>query len=286
MSEHDWVKTMQENLKHIPVATWRWLGVNDVSVPQNVSADADEKNIVAEAGETKQIVVVHRESAAENIKATVKDGAALELVCVQLGGETSARSIVASVGRDAVFKCTLVETGAKSASTLLAELDGDGAKADVWSLYFADETDRLDMNYIIRQKGKNTDAVMEVRGVLAGKSEKIFRGTLDFLAGAKNSSGRENEEVIVLSDETRNRSVPLMLSHEDDVDGHHAVSAGKIDEAKLFYLMSRGLSPAEAKTLLVEAALSPVTDRIADGSLRDEVKAAIFSRLYYEQEHS
>ena len=70
-----------------------------------------------------------------------------------------------------------------------------------------------------------------------------------------------------------------MLSHEDDVDGHHAVSVGKMDEDKLFYLMSRGLDLAEAQRLVVEASFNPVLDRIPDDALKEEIDTYLQRRL-------
>ena len=93
-------------------------------------------------------------------------------------------------------------------------------------------------------------------------AEKIFRGTLDFLQGTKGSVGRENEEVLLLSEDVRNRSVPLMLSHEDEVDGHHAVSVGQMDEGKLFYLMSRGIPEDEARSMIVSGFANPVSKEL------------------------
>ena len=70
-----------------------------------------------------------------------------------------------------------------------------------------------------------------------------------------------------------------MLSHEDDVDGHHAVSVGKMDEDKLFYLMSRGLDLAEAQRLVGEASFNPVLDRIPDDELKAEIDTYLQRRL-------
>ena len=70
-----------------------------------------------------------------------------------------------------------------------------------------------------------------------------------------------------------------MLSHEADVDGHHAVSVGKMDEGKLFYLMSRGLDLAEAQRLVVEASFNPVLDRISDTALKEEIDSFLMGRL-------
>ena len=120
---------------------------------------------------------------------------------------------------------------------------------------------------------------MQVKGALMDEAQKVFRGTLDFITGSAGSVGRENEDVILLSPGVRNRSVPLMLSGEGDVDGHHAVSIGKMDEAKLFYLMSRGLDLAEARRLVVEADLFPVLDRISDEALKEEIAASIEGRI-------
>ena len=83
----------------------------------------------------------------------------------------------------------------------------------------------------------------------------------------------------MLSPTVRNRSVPIMLSHEDDVDGHHAVSIGKMDEEKLFYLMSRGLDLADAQRLVVEASFNPVLDRIPDEALKTEIDEHLQRRL-------
>ena len=83
----------------------------------------------------------------------------------------------------------------------------------------------------------------------------------------------------VLSGKVRNSSIPIMLSGEDDVDGHHAVSIGKIDEEKMFYLMSRGLDLKESRRLIVEAAFNPVLDKIASEELRDEIDSYIKGRL-------
>ena len=52
-----------------------------------------------------------------------------------------------------------------------------------------------------------------------------------------------------------------------------------MDEAKLFYLMSRGLDLAEARRLVVEADLFPVLARISDEALKEEIAASIEGRI-------
>ena len=271
----------QEFFSSIPMRTWRWLGVNGAVLPEGL-AGVETSDIHVKAGEKKEAVYVCRAGGRAEIKAHIEKGAALSLVKVQLVPETESHAddIEVHVEEDGSFSCTIIEVGAKElVSKLTVELQGANAAADIASFYFADKNRKFDFNYLVRQRGVHTDANMHVKGALMDEAQKVFRGTLDFIAGSAGSVGRENEDVILLSPGVRNRSVPLMLSGEGDVDGHHAVSIGKMDEAKLFYLMSRGLDLAEARRLVVEADLFPVLSRLSDEALKEEVAASIEGRI-------
>ena len=272
----------QDIFSEIPMRTWRWLGVNEARVPERLSENRKKEQILVEAGKSDQVILTRREGGAQEVQVHIADGAELHLVNVQLlpADEAGTSRVRVYVGKGATFRYTTVEAGAShTAAELTVDMAGDDSKGEIWGLYFGDGERLVDLNYVIRQGGKRTDANMQVRGALLGKSEKKFRGTLDFIEGSKGSVGRENEEVVLLSPEVRNRSVPIMLSHEDDVDGHHAVSVGKMDEDKLFYLMSRGLDLADAQRLVVEASFQPVLDRIPDAGLRDVIDAYLKGRL-------
>ena len=236
----------------IPLKSWRWLGVNELTTP----AQIEEKFFDVGDGETKIFSDVNL--AEENVARRIK---------ISVGANARVEFISADLGR-----------GNFSADVEI-DLRGDDSAADFEAVYFGDGKRKLDFNYVIHQRGKRTSATMNVRGALTDKSDKIFRGTLDFQRGAKGSTGRELEEVIILSSGTRNRSVPLMLAEEDEVDGHHAVSIGRLDEEKIFYLMSRGLDKAAAERLIVEAAFNPVIEKFSDETLRAQVKENLQQRL-------
>lgn len=239
-------------LGEIPLRTWRWLGVNELKT----SAQVEEQIIDVADGETKKLSAVNLSDVdiARRIKISVGKSARVEFISADLGrGDYSADVEI--------------------------DLIGDDSAADFEAVYFGDGNRKLDFNYVIHQRGKRTQATMNVRGALTDKSDKIFRGTLDFQRGAKGSTGHELEEVIILSSGTRNRSVPLMLAAEDEVDGHHAVSVGRLDEEKIFYLMSRGLDKSEAERLIVEAAFNPVIEKVSNEKLREELLENLRQRL-------
>ena len=267
----------------IPMRTWRWLGVNQASVDESLlEIDGGHQQLVVPAGESRELTVVYRQLGQGQVDVKVEDGGFLKLTTVQLlpGDAEFAGNVQVDLGKSSRLEAVSVEVGAaKSVAKMDVNLTGDESKADVYVLYFGHESRKLDMNYVLVQEGKSTEANLHVYGALTGQADKIFRGTLDFRHGSKGSKGYEKEEVVVLSGKVRNRSVPLMLSAEDAVEGHHAVSIGKIDESKLFYLMSRGLDMAEARKLVVEAAFNPVLDRIDDKALYQELDDYIKERL-------
>ena len=236
----------------MPLRSWRWLGVNEIKT----SAQVVEKFIEVGDGETKKFsdVNLSDDDVARRIKISVGNGSHVEFISADAGGGNFSADIEIN-------------------------LRGDDSSAELDAVYFGDGERKLDFNYVIRQQGKRTSATMTVRGALNDRCDKIFRGTLDFKRGSKGSTGRELEEVIILSSGTRNRSVPLMLAEEDEVDGHHAVSIGRLDEEKIFYLMSRGLDLAEAERLIVEAAFNPVVEKIPDESLRAKLSTRLQERL-------
>ncbi|MDD3115602.1 MAG: SufD family Fe-S cluster assembly protein [Anaerovibrio sp.] len=264
----------------IPMRTWRWLGVNEARGEETV--DLPSQDVRVAAGEVRELTVAYRQEGQSSLRARVEAGGMLKLTTVQLvpGSGFFGGDIEIYLAEGARLEASAVEAGAgQSISRMRVYLQGDGAQASVYVLYFGDGDRRLDMNYIMVQEGKNTEAKLYVHGALLGQADKIFRGTLDFRRGAKGSRGYEKEQAVVLSGKVRNRSVPLMLSAEEAVEGHHAVSIGKIDDSKLFYLMSRGLDLTEARRLVVEAAFNPVLDRIEAEELRQELQTYIKERL-------
>lgn len=189
-------------------------------------------------------------------------------------------AVLASAGENAETNVILAELGAsRSISGCDIRLLGEASTGEIHSIYLGDKNRKLDMNYVVSHQARASVSNIVARGALLDQSEKIFRDTLDFCQGAAGSKGREEEYTVLLSPNIRNRSVPLMLSGEHDVDGQHAASAGKLDENKLFYLMSRGFSETEAKKMIVEASFQPILEKIPVEYLKQIVSAYIKERL-------
>lgn len=275
-----------------------------VRVPDGVKADrpvflnfrVDEENPsvvdvnTVVAGEGSEVTVVMSYASPRDFagfhggltKLYAGRNAAIRLVQVQLLGDECVHfdDVGAVCGEGARVSVIQAELGGKTAGAgLRAELEGRRSRLDLDAIYFGDRSRTLDINYLARHAGPASRSEIHVSGALLDGSRKTFRGTIDFLKGAKRAVGHESEYTLLFSPKVVNRSAPLILCAEEDVEGQHAASAGKIDRDRLFYLMSRGLSELEAKKLLIEAQFKPVTDRIPDETLRDAISNYVKERL-------
>lgn len=110
-------------------------------------------------------------------------------------------------------------------------------------------------------------------------AKKHFKGTIDFKRGSKKAKGNENEFCMLLSDTARSIALPMLLCSEEDVEGNHSTSAGKIDNKELFYVQSRGFSKTDAMKLMVRAKFNSIIEKIKDEELKEEILNEIDTRL-------
>jgi len=146
--------------------------------------------------------------------------------------------------------------GATSTFTGLAgDLRGDSARVSVETRYLGWAEQSRDFNYSLRHHGARTRCNLNANGVLAGKSSKTLRGTIDLVRGCKGAEGSENETVLLVDEGVRNTTVPVILCNEDDVAGNHGATIGHIRKEQLFYLESRGIPREAAEALFVQAVI-------------------------------
>ena len=197
--------------------------------------------------------------------------------------DSHAGAVYVTVGADANAEVILGELGAaRTVGSCNIELSGTGSRAELDGVYVAAGSQEQDLNYRIGLSGKESQGAIIVKGALAGQARKVLKSTIDFIKGAAGAKGREEETVLVLSDKVINLSAPLLLCGEDNVEGEHATSTGKPDEAKLYYLMSRGFSETEAKKLIVEASFTPLLNKLGSESLKTEWIERIQGVMYRE----
>ena len=221
-------------------------------------------------------------AAASLTRIRAAENAHVQLVQVQLlGGHARHWNAVAiEEGKNAKVEQVRIELGGLlSACGTKAQLSASKSEYDLDAVYFGGGHAVLDYNDVSVHTAKDTLCEMHTAGVLTGDADKILRGTIEFRRGAKRGVGHESEDVLLFSPTARNRTAPLILCGEEEVEGQHAASIGRLDEEKLYYLRSRGLTEEQARRLMVDARFAPAIEKIPLDALKDEVRAEAARRL-------
>ena len=181
---------------------------------------------------------------------------------------------------NAKINYTIVDFGGKhSITNYYSNLLGDNCDNQLNTIYLGKENQVFDLNYIGELRGKKSNIDIEVQGALKDTSKKHFKGTIDFKKGCKKATGNENEACMLLSDTAKSIALPMLLCSEEEVEGNHSSSAGKIGEKELFYIMSRGFELKEAMKLMVRARFNQILEKIENNELREKILQEIDKRL-------
>ncbi len=238
---------------------------------------------------TKSTIIIKYDSNQENeyyhngiIKAKAEKDSELNIVLVNLMNTKSNNflAIENNFEENAKINYTIVDFGGKhSITNYYSNLHGDNCDNQLNTIYLGKENQVFDLNYIGELRGKKSNIDIEVQGALKDTSKKHFKGTIDFKKGCKKATGNENEACMLLSNTAKSIALPMLLCSEEEVEGNHSSSAGKIGEKELFYIMSRGFELKEAMKLMVRARFNKILEKIEKEELRKEILQEIDKRL-------
>ena len=248
------------------------------------------ENIEIVANEDSKSTIIIKYSVSGNtkcyhngiIKTYANKNSRIKIVVINLLNQFSNNFIAIDnkLEENAEVDYTIVDFGGKNSVTnYYSNLLGDCCTNNVEAIYLGKDNQLFDLNYIGELRGKNSNINMEVQGALKDDAVKHFKGTIDFKRGCKKSKGDENEYCMLLSDRAKSLGLPMLLCGEEDVEGNHASSAGKIGEKELFYIMSRGFELKEALKLMVRAKFNKILENIENEELKNEIINEIDKKL-------
>ena len=250
-------------LNILPVPTFNRLGVNFIER----EAAFDEENIsVPDGAESQTIQFVETDC---KTKASIGKNAKLKLV--QIFTDSCASVLKASVADDAQFELIQLYIGGDNASEIITELSGykSAFTAEIGYDLGADES--LDLNLDVSHYGRRSTSDITANGVMRGNAQKTFKGTIDFKNGASGAKGSEKEDVILMSGAVVNRTVPVILCAEEDVEGSHGATIGRIDEQHIYYMSSRGIPEEKICEMITRARLDRIIKMIGDKDAQERI---------------
>ena len=292
-------------VNQLPTPTWNRLGVNGTAltwdeqnsrklegeffcaaageekilrVAESGQGEYSEKTVTvqAQAGSTvtvyedlraaRSLLVRTRLEAGENARirlvqllATEEDAVLRSEVSGCCGENGSVELLQVMLGRGDVY----------ADSRFVLKGNGSALKADLG--YLGQKNQTVDINLAVDHRGKKTASQINAAGALKDGAKKIFRGTIDFKTGSSDSVGSEQETVLMLGEDAVNKTVPLILCAEENVEGTHGATIGELDDDTLFYFGSRGIDRRTAENILARASIERLARIVGDRELKEKI---------------
>ncbi len=136
-------------------------------------------------------------------------------------------------------------------------LKGDNSKGTTISIAFAGKGQHQDTGAKMIHLGKNTTSSIISRSICRGGGIVNYRGVVSHEKSAAGARSNVECDTIILDSISKSDTIPYNKAATDDVFIQHEASVSKVDEEQLFYLMSRGLTEAEATEMVVMGFIEP-----------------------------
>jgi len=208
--------------------------------------------------------------------------AAIEHYKLQQEGQQAAHvaGIHVAQGRDSRLVSHSIALGAALARNDIAtNFAAQGCQAQLNGLYLAGGRQHVDHHTRVDHSKPGGMSREHYRGILDGGSRAVFNGRVIVHKDAQRSDAHQDNHNLLLSKDAEVDTKPQLEIYADDVKCTHGATVGSLDEAQMFYLRSRGIQEATAKSLLVYAFAHDVIERVRLSPLRNRIRNALLHRL-------
>ncbi len=261
-----------------------------VMITVNEVEDTRAQHLVVKVEEQAQATIIlgHSGGAQAALNQTIEveagDASQLTFVSIQEWDDTAlhASNHRVAIGRDAVVRHIVVSLGGDLVR-ICADTDfrGSGGQLTMLGLYFVDGGQHLEHRVFVDHSQPNCFSRVTYKGALQGKdAHSVWIGDCLIREAADGTDTYELNRNLVLTEGAKADSVPNLEIENGEIAGAgHASATGRFDDEQLFYLMSRGISEAEARRLVVRGFFAELIDQIGVPEVQDHLMTAIEAEL-------
>lgn len=243
--------------------------------------------ILEEGAEIKMLFCDHAADdrnflATQVIEAFVGDNASLDLYCLEETHYKNVRVSNVYIDQQAnsrVNHNVITLHNGVTRNKLDLTFSGEGAECACYGCVIADKEQHVDNNTLITHKVSHCTSNELYKYVLDDKSTGAFAGRVLVKNGAQKTTSQMTNQNLTATKEARMYTQPMLEIYADDVKCAHGSTVGQLNDAALFYMRQRGISLKEAKTLLQNAFINEVIDKMQLEPLRDRLHHLVEKRF-------
>ena len=189
-------------------------------------------------------------------------------------------TVQAALGRSANFASHSITLGGALVRNDAGAVLSEGTEATLNGLYIVNGTQHVDNHTVIDHAKPHAASHELYKGILDGRATAVFNGGILVRKDAQKTDSKQTNKNLVLSDEAVINTKPELQIFADDVKCTHGATIGQLDAESLFYMQSRGIGKADARSLLTYAFAQDIVDRVKVQSLRDSLERILFEKFH------
>jgi Fe-S cluster assembly protein SufD len=179
-------------------------------------------------------------------------------------------TLTARLGEAVSFDTLNVVLGASlSRHQVFMVFDGGRSLANVNGATMIKGRQHADTTLVVNHAGTHCTSRELFKTVIDGEATGVFQGKIIVEPQAQKTDGRMMSAALLVCEGGTMNNKPELEIFADDVQCGHGATSGQLDEDLLFYIMARGISRAEAESLLVQAFLGEAIETVADEGVHD-----------------
>ena len=189
-------------------------------------------------------------------------------------------TLAAAIGAHARFNTfSFISGGAVVRNQLFLRLDGEGTVAGVRGASLLKDRQHADTTLFADHVARDCQSREMFKSVLDNEAHGVFQGRIIVRRHAQKTDAKMMTQALLLSERAEADNKPELEIFADDVQCGHGATAGALDEQLKFYLMARGIPPAQAEAMLIQAFLGEAIEGIEHAGLREALIESVAAWL-------
>lgn len=157
--------------------------------------------------------------------------------------------------------------------------EGEGAHCGLGGAFLVAQRQAANIVTTVDHLGLSGETRENFKGVAAGRGHGSFQGRITVRAGAQKTDAHMLSRNLLLGSGAAIDTKPELEIYADDVKCSHGAAVGDLDEAALFYLLTRGIAREAARRMLIEAFLRDAVETVREPAVREHLLARLGTRL-------
>ncbi len=165
-------------------------------------------------------------------------------------------------------KLAVVHTGSKWVrEETYSTVDGTDARSEIFSVALPTTGQEYDQRTFQHHGARDTYSELLFKNTLFGKAKTIFSGLIFVDEGAHGTDAYQTCRNLMMTDECEAHSMPGLEINADEVKCSHGSTSSRVSDEEIFYLMARGISSRDARTLVAQGFSVEAIEKLEDEQL-------------------